>query len=200
LTASNGLEGLAVWSEHDIDIVITDCNMPEMDGLEMTRAIRRLESSQGVRPCLIIGLTADAQREALQQCRDAGMGHALTKPTNLAMLNRLIPKFSTQQSTEPEGLSWTHDIRASMAQQVVASNKGESASLRLALDDDDLSALQRIAHKLKGTAYLLNHQALLEQCVEIEELCEGGFMEELREAGQLLLATLEQISQSLQAE
>ncbi|MNN41105.1 Virulence sensor protein BvgS precursor [compost metagenome] len=198
MTASNGLEGLAAWSEHDI--VITDCNMPEMDGLEMTRAIRRLESRQGVRPCLIIGLTADARRESLQQCRDAGMDHVLAKPTNLAMLNRLIPKFSTEQSHEPEGLSWAHGIRASMAQQVVASNKGESASLRVALDDDDLFALQRIAHKLKGTACLLNHHALLERCVEIEELCEGGFTEELREAGQSLLATLDQISQSLQAE
>lgn len=200
LTASNGLEGIAVWSEHDIDIVITDCNMPEMDGLEMTRAIRRLEIGRGVRPCLIIGLTADAQRETLQQSRNAGMDHVLAKPTNLAMLNRLIPKFGSEQSHSADGPSWTNDIRASMAEQVVISNQGESAALRRALEADDLAAMRRIAHKLKGTAYLLNHRVLLEQCVEIEELCTGAFSEELRQAGQSLLVTLEQINLCLRSE
>ncbi len=200
LTASNGVEGLAVWSEHDVDIIITDCNMPEMDGLEMTQAIRRMESSQGVRPCVIIGLTADAQREMREQCHDAGMDHALAKPTNLAMLNRLIPKFGSDLPHSSGGPSWTHDIRASMAQQVLASNQSESAALRRALDEDDLPATRAIAHKLKGTAYLLNHQVLLEQCVMIEELCMGGVTEKLREAGQSLLVILEEISLSLQVE
>ncbi len=199
LTANNGLEGLAVWSEHDVDIVITDCNMPEMDGLEMTRAIRCMESRQGVRPCVVIGLTADAQREMLEQCHDAGMDHALAKPTNLAMLNRLIPKFGSDLSHPPEGPSRTHNIRVSMAQHVLASNQSESTALRRALDEDDLPTTRSIAHKLKGTAYLLNHQALLEQCVMIEELCMGGFTEELRTASESLLSTLEDIRLSLQS-
>ncbi|SDY57616.1 ATP-binding protein [Pseudomonas sp. NFIX28] len=198
LTACNGLEGLSLWNEHAVDIVITDCNMPEMDGLEMTRAIRRLEGLQGTRPCLIIGLTADAQRESLGQCHDAGMDHALVKPTNLVILNRLIPKLGAEQIHAPDGPSWTHDIRASMVGQVVASNQGESVALRQALDDGDVPALRSIAHKLKGTAYLLNHRALLERCVEVEELCVDGLTQELNEAAQALLNALEQINLSLQ--
>lgn len=199
LAASNGLEGLATWSEHAVDIVISDCNMPQMGGLEMARTIRRLEQQQGGKPCLIIGLTADAQREALQLCRDAGMDHALAKPTNLATLNRFIPKLGPDQSWASQGLSWTNDIRASMARQVVASNQEESAALRRALEEGDLPGAGRIAHKLKGTAYLLNHQALLEQCVEVEELCSGELTEEFGETVQILLDTLEVITGSLQA-
>ncbi|MGW7774082.1 ATP-binding protein [Pseudomonas machongensis] len=199
LTANNGLEGLAMWSEHDVDIVITDRNMPEMDGLELARTLRRLERRQGTKPCVIIGLTADAQREVLQLCHEAGMDHALAKPTNLAALNRLIPKLGASHSSVPEGPSWTHDIRASMAQQVVASNQAETAALRQALVDDDLPCIRRIAHKLKGTAYLLEHQRLLELCTQVEELGGDGVGEARQAAVQSLIDTLEQIDRSLQA-
>lgn len=199
LTACNGLEGLAVWSKHDIDIVITDCNMPEMDGLEMTRAIRRLEQGQSIKPCLIIGLTADAQREVFQRCLYAGMNHALAKPTNLAALNRLIPKLDAGQSQAVEASLLTNDIQASMAKRVISSNQSESDALRHALDAHDLVAVKRIVHKLKGTAYLLNHQGLLEQCMELEDLGVKGLTKDLRDAAQVLLETLEEINRFLQA-
>lgn len=200
LTASNGLEGLAVWSKHDIDIVITDCNMPEMDGLEMTRAIRRLEQAQSIKPCLIIGLTADAQREVIQRCLYAGMNHALAKPTNLAALNRLIPKLEAEPPQAVEASLLTSDIQAAMAKRVIASNRSEGDALRRALDESDLAAVKRIVHKLKGTAYLLNHQLLLERCMAMEELGADVFSKELRDAGQVLLETLEEINRLLQAE
>ncbi|MFT0869079.1 ATP-binding protein [Pseudomonas sp. CAM1A] len=200
LTASNGLEGLAAWSEHEVDMVITDCNMPEMGGLEMARTLRRLERQQGVRPCLIVGLTADAQREVLQQCLDAGMDHALAKPTNLAALNRLIPKLGAAQPHAAESPSWATDIRAAMARQVLASNQSESAALRQALAAGDVQGVRRIAHKLKGTAYLLNHPALLEQCVALEDACASGPADAQQQAGQLLLLSLQRINQTLQPE
>lgn len=199
LTACNGLEGLAIWSKHDIDIVITDCNMPEMDGLEMTRAIRRLEQGQPIKPSLIIGLTADAQREVFQRCLYAGMNHALAKPANLAALNRLIPKLETGQSQAVEASLMTNDIQVAMAKRVIISNQRESDALRRALDGCDMAAVKRIGHKLKGTAYLLNHQVLLEQCMELEELGVDGFSKDLRDAGQVLLETLEEINRLLQA-
>lgn len=199
LTACNGLEGLAVWSKHDIDIVITDCNMPEMDGLEMTRAIRRLEQGQPIKPSLIIGLTADAQREVFQRCLYAGMNHALAKPANLAALNRLIPKLETGQSQTVEASLMSNDIQAAMAKRVIISNQSEGDALRRALDGGDMAAVKRIGHKLKGTAYLLNHQVLLEQCMELEELGADGFSKALSDAVQVLLETLEAINRLLQA-
>lgn len=198
LTASNGLEGLAVWSEHDIDIVITDCNMPEMDGIELARSIRRLEMGRGMRPCQIFGLTADTQPSVQSGCEMAGMDRVLAKPTNLAVLNQLIPKFGHSQTPASEQPSWKSDIRARMAEQVSLSNQNESNALRFALDAGDLIAIKRIAHKLKGTAYMLNHQILLELCAEMEEEAARGLGEDLQEAGQALLKCLDSISKTLQ--
>ncbi|WP_426352082.1 ATP-binding protein [Pseudomonas wayambapalatensis] len=197
LTASNGLEGLAVWSEQDIDIVITDCNMPEMDGIELTRAIRRLEQGRGLKPCRIIGLTADAQPAVQRACGDAGMDRVLAKPTNLAALNQLIPMFGDSQSQASERPSWKSDIRARLAEQVTLSNQHEADALRQALAAQDLPATRRIAHKLKGTAYLLNHQALLEHCVELEEQAAQELADNVAQTGLALLACLDGINSTL---
>lgn len=201
LTANNGLEGLAMWQEYDIDIVLTDCNMPEMSGQEMTRSIRRLEQSRGTRPCTIIGLTADAQREVLESCLASGMDHSRAKPITLADLNRWIPKRSVNLEQPRNAASPMSDIRGDLAEQVIRSNESELGALQQAIKDDDRMAMQRIAHKLKGTAYLLNHAKLLEQCSEIEGMCtDGSDSADLQEAVYALIQSLENINRSLRPE
>ena len=198
VTASNGLEGLAMWQENEIDIVLTDANMPQMSGIEMTQSIRRLEQSRGVRPCIIIGLTADAQREALERCLASGMDHALTKPITLADLNRWIPKLDTGEQQLKNLPSSMSTIQAALAEQVIESNNSELEALQRALDKEDLKEMERVAHKLKGTAYMLNHSGLLEQCIEVEELCADGMMSiNTLEAVTTLMQSLEAINQAL---
>ena len=200
VTASNGLEGLAMWQENEIDIVLTDVNMPQMSGIEMTQSIRRLEQSRGVRPCIIIGLTADAQREALERCMARGMDHALTKPITLADLNRWIPKLDTDHQQPKSSPSSMSTIHTALAEQVIESNNSEREALQLALGKEDLKEMERVAHKLKGTAYMLNHSGLLEQCIEVEELCAEGMMSiNLLETVTILMQSLETINQSLQS-
>jgi len=201
LTANNGLEGVAIWQENEIDIVITDCNMPEMNGHEMTKMIRQLERSQRVRPCIIVGLTADAQREELDRCIASGMDHSLAKPITLAVLNRWIPKRGTDKQPSETTSSPLNDIRGAMAEEVIQSNGVEGQALSHALEKRDPQDVIRIVHKLKGTAYLLNHSGLLEQCIEIEDLCAQGTMSmEMHEAVSALIRKLEGISRSLRQE
>ena len=59
--------------------------MPEMSGLEATRAIRQREAEEGKRIC-IIGFTAHAQREVVDDCLEAGMDRVLTKPVQMKIL------------------------------------------------------------------------------------------------------------------
>ncbi|MBD8557125.1 transporter substrate-binding domain-containing protein [Pseudomonas fluorescens] len=198
LTASNGLEGLALWQDHEVDVVITDCNMPDLNGHEMTKSMRRLEQSLGIRPCLIIGLTADAQHEVLDHSLASGMNYSLAKPITLATLNRWIPKRDTNTSQFESKSSPMNDIQADMAKHVVSSNTSEHQSLQQALKNEDLAQLKSIAHKLKGTAYLLNQTKLLEQCIEVEDLCSENTMSaDLVEAVVALMSSLEAINKSL---
>jgi CheY-like chemotaxis protein len=79
-TAENGLEALAALENQTFDVILMDIEMPEMDGLEATREIRKQEE-QGVWPRTpIIAMTAHAIDQYKNLCRDNGMDDYLTKP------------------------------------------------------------------------------------------------------------------------
>ncbi|MDF3129595.1 response regulator [Kiritimatiellaeota bacterium B1221] len=92
---SNGKLALVALTQHAFDAVIMDLHMPEMDGLEATRAYRALETAEQ-RPHLpIIALTADAIKGDREKCIDAGMDDYITKPLKLKALEDVLAKVLT---------------------------------------------------------------------------------------------------------
>jgi CheY-like chemotaxis protein len=91
---SDGQQALAKWRSGDYALVLTDLHMPEMDGYDLTRAIRAEEGT--VRHTPIIVLTANALKEEDDRCRTLGTDDFLTKPVQLAgmkdVLERWLPK------------------------------------------------------------------------------------------------------------
>lgn len=88
--ANTGREALLEFTENQPDIVLMDVSMPDMDGIEATQAIRKLESETTLGHCPIIALTANAMREDQDRCLDAGMDAFLTKPiSKKALLNSI---------------------------------------------------------------------------------------------------------------
>jgi two-component system, sensor histidine kinase and response regulator len=83
--ASNGLEAVAMLAQLPYDLVLMDCQMPEMDGYSATRAIRQREDVEG-RHTPIIAMTANAMREDRARCLDAGMDGFIPKPIALEEL------------------------------------------------------------------------------------------------------------------
>ncbi len=79
-TAGNGTEALAAWEVGRYDLVLMDCQMPEMDGLEATRAIRAREAAGGRPRTIILALTANAFAEDRASCLAAGMDDLVAKP------------------------------------------------------------------------------------------------------------------------
>ena len=76
--AESGAEAVAAATSTDYDVILMDVNMPEVDGLEATRRIRRLPGRRGRVP--IIGLTAHAFAEQVADCKKAGMDMHMSKP------------------------------------------------------------------------------------------------------------------------
>lgn len=84
-TANNGREALEVLEDHTFDLVLMDCQMPEMDGYQTTAHIRRHRRQQ-LAEIPIIALTANAMIEDRERCLNAGMSDYLSKPVSLEIL------------------------------------------------------------------------------------------------------------------
>ncbi len=97
--AVNGKEAVRAWENGHFDVILMDCQMPEMDGYEATRQIRSREPRSQRMP--IIALTAHAMKGADEECRAAGMDEYITKPIDTELLRSCIARFCV----EPERIS-----------------------------------------------------------------------------------------------
>ena len=94
----NGKEAVTAWGTGRYDVVLMDCQMPEMDGYEATRQIRMLEESKGSKQHIpIIALTAHAMKGADEECRAAGMDGYLTKPLDRALLETILKRYTEEK-------------------------------------------------------------------------------------------------------
>ncbi len=91
-TAENGLEGLEKWRSGEYSLLLTDCHMPEMDGYQLSLAVRDLEAGSKQRKP-IIAITADALKGTAKACYDHGMDDYLTKPVQLKTLQKALQKW-----------------------------------------------------------------------------------------------------------
>lgn len=87
--ARNGLEAVALYRDDRVDLILMDCQMPEMDGYEATRAIRQIEALDG-RSTPIVALTAHAMEGSRETSLASGMNDQLTKPLTMAALVRML--------------------------------------------------------------------------------------------------------------
>jgi CheY-like chemotaxis protein len=88
---ADGLAAVAAWQSGKFDLIIMDCQMPQMDGYEAAREIRRLEA--GKRRIPIVALTAHAMTGDEAKCRAAGMDDYLSKPIDRAKLETCVERL-----------------------------------------------------------------------------------------------------------
>ncbi|WP_347901270.1 transporter substrate-binding domain-containing protein [Pseudomonas purpurea] len=189
VTANHGEEGLKVWKSNPFDVVLADCNMPVMNGYELTRAIRDHEQLAQLAPCTIIGFTANAQPEEKTRCKQAGMDDCLFKPLSLGALNqRLEALVPTPRNAafNLEGLELLTGGDPLLIQrlytQLLSSNRLDRQELLALSHAHGRQAFIDVAHKIKGAARIAQASRLIEGCEALERASHEGFAKEDIEA------------------
>jgi CheY-like chemotaxis protein/HPt (histidine-containing phosphotransfer) domain-containing protein len=203
---TNGAEALAAIASVAYDLILMDCEMPEMDGYEATRRIREQETAAGKPRVPIIALTAHAISGDRDKCMAAGMDGYLSKPIEPHRLAEELDKWlpAPQPAREPETQEKPPQEPAdgafnekellgrlmgdrSLAGKVVAGFLQDAPSqlrhLRERLEEGDADGARRQAHTLKGAASTVSARSLSALARKIEDAARAG---ELERAGKLL--------------
>ncbi len=99
--ANNGVEAVEMQSREGFDLLLMDCQMPEMDGFEATREIRRLERESGENIRVpIIAMTANAMEGDRERCIDSGMDDYLSKPIDVPRMLETIAKHLCDEESD----------------------------------------------------------------------------------------------------
>ena len=192
----NGLEVLATLERIPYDVVLMDCQMPELDGYEATRRIREREKEKRLPHLRIVAMTANAMEGDREKCLAAGMDDFLTKPVRIeeleAVLERNVPVRlpspplpdtpRSYATVNPDSLARLRELRTPGEPDPVAEIIGlfldqtpaYLQSLKTACEEKDHEALKKTAHTLKGSCGNLGVEQMAAGCKELELIARQG--------------------------
>jgi PAS domain S-box-containing protein len=197
VVAENGREALSAIEKHKFDLVLMDVQMPEMGGLEATRAIRQKEQSKGGH-LPIVAMTAHAMQGDRERCLEAGMDGYLAKPLDPKIFLDTVERMALPgHKAEPEpNISKSEDKLDESA--LLARFSGDRklvltlatafcqdcprmmGRIRKAIRARDAAALADAAHALKGSIGNFGASAAFEKAREVEKLAREGKLDGAR--------------------
>jgi CheY-like chemotaxis protein/HPt (histidine-containing phosphotransfer) domain-containing protein len=156
--AENGAIAYAKFAAGHYDLVLMDRQMPVMDGLTATRAIRAWEQARRQPPTPIIALTASALKGDQEKCMAAGCTAFLTKPIKQEVLLQAIkehsmvaPPSSRNERSRQEAIVVHSDPRfADLMPAFLERRKQDVVAMLDALEQGDFQTVERLGHGMKG--------------------------------------------------
>jgi signal transduction histidine kinase/CheY-like chemotaxis protein/HPt (histidine-containing phosphotransfer) domain-containing protein len=195
-TAEDGQEALELFTRGRYGLVLTDLNMPVMDGFELARAIRRREAETGLAPTPIVALSANVMPEEAERCAAAGMDDFAGKPASMPVLadklRRWMPHIDwpdtspgapttpdTEVSVNPrsgvvdravldELTGGDPDLADAILADYLESSDSDLAALRAALADRSTDDVRRHAHRMKGASQTVGAQEVTTLAARLE--------------------------------
>jgi len=184
VVASNGREALSLAFSQKFDVVFMDVQMPEMDGLAATVAIRKAEKSSGSH-LPIFAMTAHAMKGDRESCLQAGMDGYLAKPVRFSDLEQTLATLSNVKTSDKEAssvsFSWNRtealerlggdeDLLRELCQIFLEESPKTLRNLRQALAEGDAGAVMRAAHSLKGEVGYLGAGVASQAARKLEDM------------------------------
>ncbi len=197
-TAENGREALERWASGRYRLVLTDVNMPEMDGYQLARAIRAKELAAGKGHTVIIACTANALRGEAENCFAAGMDDYVLKPVELTRLHRKLEQWMpAAPPLDREALASIAgddaNLQIETVQRFLAASDEDATALIHAIDSHELDNAVQAAHRIKGASATVGALSLASVADRIEAAARDGDWERVmgeREAFHRELARL----------
>jgi PAS domain S-box-containing protein len=192
--AANGRLALAMFHGTVYGLVVADCHMPEMDGFEMTQAMRDIERITGRKRVPVVALTANVLQGEAERCLASGMDDYLAKPVSLARLGETLKRWmparaaasaaptsmpsadSTAAEERPpidlelmrELFGEIDDTAKGLLNRFAETTGGLIAELDRAANRRDAAAAREAAHSIKGAARSAGATEVSEHAAEIE--------------------------------
>ena len=192
VVAGNGAEAVDMCRNEPFDLILMDLQMPEMDGLEATTAIRREEKATGGH-IPIIAMTADAMQEARDNCMQAGVDGYITKPFRSEQLMEAISRFASRPDKPKNAGNETPDrqvdssggdstYKARLLKCVGGSEEAlrrviktflkcypqTLCQIRNAIEAQNSKDITRLAHNMKGSVGLFDCDGARQAAVLLE--------------------------------
>jgi two-component system, sensor histidine kinase and response regulator len=143
--ASNGLEAVETAKRNRLDVILMDCQMPQMDGYEASQQIRLLEKSDNLRPVYIIAMTANAMQGDREKCLQASMNDYLSKPVKDSELRAaLVRACEARQAEAAEAEAQEHLEPASPEPSTVSEQSLVDLDRLEAAANEDPKMLQEL--------------------------------------------------------
>ncbi|MCY7261888.1 response regulator [Pseudomonas protegens] len=188
IVSEDGMSALIAWRANHVDVVITDCNLPVMDGYTLAGTIRSEERRLSKKKCLILGVTANAQLYENDRCFEAGMDGCFFKPVSLRDLARRLERERTlamvahlaeskpvnSADIDLSSLEFvTRNDEAAMnrlLEDLITSNQDDLARLGTLSVKLDAERITDLAHRVKGGARIIKAHSLIMACEHVEAM------------------------------
>lgn len=171
--ALTGQSGLDQFNRQVFDIILLDCNLPDIDGYTIARRIRDVEAPMGIHTP-IIAISAMVGPEHAEACFIAGMDGVLVKPLRIDQLREIIDLWCDVQTLPAGNSAQAESADTDLQHAFLETSRLDLEQMRHAADASDWSQVSRLAHRVAGAALMLAQPAVLTASRDIEELAKAS--------------------------